>query len=132
MFEKFTVIPSIDLKGGQVVRLLHGDMSRVTVYGGDPGVVARGFEEAGAELIHIVDLDGAIAGVPRNVDPGAIDEYLTYQYVPHPNTIFRGIRKLPPAHYAVWRDGQMRINSYWQPDFNRLWEVDPGRKCRAC
>ena len=68
MFEKFTVIPSIDLKGGQVVRLLHGDMARVTVYGGDPGVVARRFEEAGAELIHIVDLDGAIAGAPRNVE----------------------------------------------------------------
>ena len=61
----------------------------------------------------------AVPGVPREVDPGAIDEYLTYQYVPHPNTIFRGIKKLPPAHYAVWRDGQMRIDCYWQPDFNR-------------
>ncbi len=68
MFEKFTVIPSIDLKGGQVVRLLHGDMNRATVYGGDPGGVARRFEQAGAELIHIVDLDGAIAGTPRNLD----------------------------------------------------------------
>ena len=68
MFEKFTVIPSIDLKGGQVVRLLHGDMSRVTVYGGDPGAVACRFEDVGAELIHIVDLDGAIAGAPRNVE----------------------------------------------------------------
>ncbi len=68
MFEKFTVIPSIDLKGGQVVRLLHGDMNRVTVYGGDPGAVACRFEAAGAELIHIVDLDGAIAGAPRNVE----------------------------------------------------------------
>jgi phosphoribosylformimino-5-aminoimidazole carboxamide ribotide isomerase len=68
LFEKFTVIPSIDLKGGQVVRLLHGDMSRVTVYGGDPGAVACRFEEVGAELIHIVDLDGAIAGAPRNLE----------------------------------------------------------------
>jgi phosphoribosylformimino-5-aminoimidazole carboxamide ribotide isomerase len=68
LFEKFTVIPSIDLKGGQVVRLLHGDMNRVTVYGGDPGAVACRFEAAGAELIHIVDLDGAIAGAPRNVE----------------------------------------------------------------
>lgn len=72
MFEKFTVIPSIDLKGGQVVRLLHGDMSRVTVYGAHPGETARRFDEAGAELIHIVDLDGAIAGEPRNI--GAIAE----------------------------------------------------------
>jgi len=43
LFEKFTVIPSIDLKGGQVVRLLHGDMNRVTVYGADPGETARRF-----------------------------------------------------------------------------------------
>ena len=68
MFEKFTVIPSIDLKDGQVVRLLHGDMNRATVYGSDPGETARRFDEAGAELIHIVDLDGAIAGAPRNVE----------------------------------------------------------------
>jgi len=68
LFEKFTVIPSIDLKGGQVVRLLRGDMSRSTVYGADPGETARRFEESGAELIHIVDLDGAIAGAPRNVE----------------------------------------------------------------
>ena len=67
MFEKFTVIPSIDLKDGQVVRLLHGDMNRATVYGADPGETARRFDEAGAELIHIVDLDGAIAGAPRNI-----------------------------------------------------------------
>lgn len=68
MFEKFTVIPAIDLKQGQVVRLLHGDMSRATVYGADPAETARRFEEQGAELIHIVDLDGAIAGEPRNVE----------------------------------------------------------------
>jgi phosphoribosylformimino-5-aminoimidazole carboxamide ribotide isomerase len=68
LFEKFTVIPSIDLKGGQVVRLLRGDMNRATVYGGDPGETARRFEDEGAELIHIVDLDGAIAGAPQNVE----------------------------------------------------------------
>jgi phosphoribosylformimino-5-aminoimidazole carboxamide ribotide isomerase len=68
LFEKFTVIPSIDLKGGQVVRLLRGDMSKATVYGAHPAETARQFEEAGAELIHIVDLDGAIAGAPRNIE----------------------------------------------------------------
>jgi phosphoribosylformimino-5-aminoimidazole carboxamide ribotide isomerase len=68
LFEKFTVIPSIDLKDGHVVRLLHGDMNRSTVYGSDPGETARRFDEAGATLIHIVDLDGAIAGAPRNIE----------------------------------------------------------------
>lgn len=67
-FAHFTVIPSIDLKDGEVVRLLRGDMNRATVYGADPAAVASAFEAAGAELIHIVDLDGAIAGAPRNLD----------------------------------------------------------------
>ncbi len=67
MFEKFTVIPAIDLKGGEAVRLLRGDMARATVYDSDPAQVARNFEAQGARLIHIVDLDGAIAGAPRNL-----------------------------------------------------------------
>ena len=68
MFETFTVIPSIDLKDGRVVRLIRGDMSRVTVYDADPAEAARRFEDGGASLIHIVDLDGAIAGAPRNLE----------------------------------------------------------------
>jgi phosphoribosylformimino-5-aminoimidazole carboxamide ribotide isomerase len=70
VFETFTVIPAIDLKGGQVVRLMRGAMDRATVYGADPAAVARRFEDEGARLIHVVDLDGAIAGEPRNL--GAI------------------------------------------------------------
>ena len=50
------------------MRLLHGDMSRVTIYGADPAATARRFAEEGATIIHIVDLDGAIAGEPRNLD----------------------------------------------------------------
>jgi phosphoribosylformimino-5-aminoimidazole carboxamide ribotide isomerase len=67
-FERFTVIPSIDLKGGEVVRLVRGEMGRATVYGNEPAATARRFESEGAELIHVVDLDGAIAGAPRNLD----------------------------------------------------------------
>ena len=59
-----------------------------------------------------------VPGVPREIDPLALDEYLTYQYVPHPRTIFRGIAKLPPGHYALWRDGRLDVQPYWQPDFN--------------
>lgn len=61
------MIPSIDLKGGEVVRLLRGDMHRATIYGSDPAATARAFALDGATLIHIVDLDGAIAGAPRNL-----------------------------------------------------------------
>jgi phosphoribosylformimino-5-aminoimidazole carboxamide ribotide isomerase len=68
LFDKFTVIPSIDLKGGEVVRLLRGEMDRATVYGQDPAAAARAFEREGARIIHVVDLDGAIAGAPRNLE----------------------------------------------------------------
>jgi phosphoribosylformimino-5-aminoimidazole carboxamide ribotide isomerase len=51
-----------------VVRLLQGDMNRATVYGDDPAATARNFEDAGARMIHVVDLDGAVAGAPRNLD----------------------------------------------------------------
>lgn len=54
------VIPSIDLRGGLVVRLLHGDPAASTIYDDDPVSVAVRYEEAGAQLIHIVDLDAAL------------------------------------------------------------------------
>ncbi len=60
-----------------------------------------------------------VPDVPRDIDPAALDEYLAYQYVPHPHTIFRGMRKLPPAHYAVYRDGRLDVGCYWRPDFTR-------------
>jgi phosphoribosylformimino-5-aminoimidazole carboxamide ribotide isomerase len=60
------VFPAIDLKAGQVVRLAEGDMARATVYGDDPAAQALLFAEAGAEHLHVVDLDGAFAGESRN------------------------------------------------------------------
>lgn len=57
-----TIFPAIDLKRGQVVRLAEGDMDRATVYGNDPAAQARRFAEAGADHLHVVDLDGAFAG----------------------------------------------------------------------
>ncbi len=64
----------------------------------------------GSELKTIL----TVPGVPRDLDPAAIDEYLTFQYIPHPNTIFRDIRKLPPGHYAVYQDGKLEVKPYWQ------------------
>ncbi len=57
-----------------------------------------------------------VPGLNWDLDPGAIDEYLTFQYVPHPNTIYRGVRKLPPAHYAVFKDDHLELNCYWNLD----------------
>ncbi|MXP45903.1 1-(5-phosphoribosyl)-5-[(5-phosphoribosylamino)methylideneamino]imidazole-4-carboxamide isomerase [Altererythrobacter luteolus] len=60
------VFPAIDLKGGEVVRLAEGDMDRATVYGDDPAAQAMLFAEAGAQHLHVVDLDGSFAGSAQN------------------------------------------------------------------
>jgi len=62
------LFPAIDLKEGQCVRLLRGDMSAATVFGDDPAAQARSFAAAGCEWLHLVDLDGAFAGRPVNAD----------------------------------------------------------------
>jgi len=61
--------PAIDLKDGQAVRLLRGDMNRATVFNDDPAAQAMGFVEAGCEWLHLVDLNGAFVGAPVNAAP---------------------------------------------------------------
>ncbi|WP_424939338.1 1-(5-phosphoribosyl)-5-[(5-phosphoribosylamino)methylideneamino]imidazole-4-carboxamide isomerase [Aliiroseovarius sp. S253] len=58
--------PAIDLKDGQCVRLLRGEMEEATVFNDDPAAQARAFQDAGCEWIHLVDLNGAFAGEPVN------------------------------------------------------------------
>jgi phosphoribosylformimino-5-aminoimidazole carboxamide ribotide isomerase len=67
--------PAIDLKGGKCVRLFQGDMTRATVFNADPAAQARTFEAVGFEALHVVDLDGAVAGTAVNA--AAIRDILT-------------------------------------------------------
>jgi phosphoribosylformimino-5-aminoimidazole carboxamide ribotide isomerase len=60
--------PAIDIRGGQAVRLLQGDYKRETTYDADPVDAATRWAAEGAEFLHVVDLDGAKAGEPRNLD----------------------------------------------------------------
>lgn len=60
------LIPAIDLKDGQCVRLKQGDMDQSTVFGDDPAVMARNWVSKGARRVHLVDLNGAFAGKPKN------------------------------------------------------------------
>ncbi len=62
------ILPAIDLRGGQCVRLRQGDYAQETVFSNDPAETARRWESAGASRLHLVDLDGAKAGRPINVD----------------------------------------------------------------
>ncbi len=72
--------PAIDLKDGQCVRLLRGEMDAATVFNDDPAAQALAFEAAGCEWIHLVDLNGAFAGEPVNA--AAVEAILAAVRVP--------------------------------------------------
>ena len=84
------LFPAIDLKGGECVRLLHGDMAQATVFNTDPAAQAAAFEAQGFEFLHVVDLDGAFAGKPVNAE--AVDSILSR--VGMPVQLGGGIREL--------------------------------------
>jgi phosphoribosylformimino-5-aminoimidazole carboxamide ribotide isomerase len=84
------LFPAIDLKDGECVRLLYGDMDKATVFNKDPAAQAEAFERQGFTYLHVVDLDGAFAGKPMNA--GAVDSILAR--VKMPVQLGGGIRDL--------------------------------------
>ena len=62
------LFPAIDLKDGQCVRLVHGDMTRATIFNADPAAQAKAFVAQGFDYLHVVDLDGDFAGKPMNAE----------------------------------------------------------------
>jgi phosphoribosylformimino-5-aminoimidazole carboxamide ribotide isomerase len=74
------IIPAIDLKNGNVVRLKQGRSDAETIYSDDPAAIARKWAEQGAKFLHVVDLDGAFTGAPQNWD--ALEKILSAVKVP--------------------------------------------------
>ena len=87
------LFPAIDLKEGACVRLEQGDRARATIFNRDPAAQAHAFELQGFEYLHVVDLDGALAGRPMNA--GAVDRIL--EAVGIPVQLGGGIRDLATA-----------------------------------
>ena len=79
----------------------------------------------GGDLTFASELKGVRADkrVRLSVDETAIYDFFTYSYVPTPKTIYRDVRKLPPAHYAVFEDGRLTLTQYWDPPFGRTEQI---------
>lgn len=84
------ILPAIDLRGGNCVRLIKGDFKQETIYSEHPEEIALRWEGEDAEFLHVVDLDGALAGEPQNMD--AIKRIL--QAVTIPIEVGGGIRSM--------------------------------------
>ena len=93
------LFPAIDLKDGECVRLVHGQMGSATVFNPDPADQAARFEEQGFDYLHLVDLDGAFAGRPRNAE--AVEAIL--DRVELPVQLGGGIRDLRTAEMWLSR-----------------------------
>jgi asparagine synthase (glutamine-hydrolysing) len=80
------------------------------------GIKPLHYAEHGGRLYFGSELKSLIAAgsVSREIDLGALDHYLSYLYAPRDRAIFKGIRKLPPGHYAKWVDGRLGVHQYWQ------------------
>jgi phosphoribosylformimino-5-aminoimidazole carboxamide ribotide isomerase len=121
------VIPAIDLRGGHCVRLRQGDFDQETIFGDDPAAMAARWESEGATRIHLVDLDGARAGRPMNVD--AVREIVARVGVPC--QLGGGIRD--EATIAAWLEqGVERVvvgtQALRDPEwFGRMARAYPGR-----
>jgi len=96
--------PAIDIRGGQAVRLLQGDYERETAYDADPVDAAKRWADEGAEFLHVVDLDGAKAGEPKNLQ--AIQRIAAA--VPCPIQVGGGLRD-PESVAAVLEAGAERV-----------------------
>jgi len=73
----------------------------------------------GSEIKSILE-----AGIPREINPIALDEYLVYRYVPTPNTLFKNVMKLPAAHILIYEDGQISTKCYWELSFTPTCQDD--------
>ena len=82
--------------------------------------LASGRLDFASELKSLLQL----ADAPRELDLTAVDDYLTYQYVPHPQSILKGYSKLPPGHLAVFENGQLETRRYWHAPF----EIEADRR----
>src|SRR5262249_26901532 len=60
--------------------------------------------------------------IPRSIDPIALDQYFTFEYIPGERTIYRDVRRLLPGHRLVWQEGAVRIEPYWHLDPSPLEE----------
>ena len=98
------LFPAIDLKGGECVRLVQGDMDRATVFNADPAGQAATFEQQGFTHLHVVDLDGAFAGTPVNA--AAVEAII--DRVAMPVQLGGGIRDIRTAEHWL-RRGVRRV-----------------------
>jgi asparagine synthase (glutamine-hydrolysing) len=122
-----TIVHLYEEEGEEFAARLNG-MFALAIWDGRSRTLVLARDRMGQKPLYLADLPGgglAFASepkallehpdVPRALDPAGLARYLFYEYLPAPHSIWRGVRKLPPAHVLIWRDGRMATRAYWRP-----------------
>jgi asparagine synthase (glutamine-hydrolysing) len=121
-----TIVHGYEQWGDEVVTRLSG-MFALAIWDGDRQRLVLGRDRLGKKPLNYAEANGRLTfgsefgavladpRVSRDVDAGAIHDFLTYQYVPAPNSGFKAIRKLPPGHILIFEGGVSRVSRYWRP-----------------
>src|SRR2546421_6957195 len=126
-----TIVHLYEEEGPECVRSLHG-MFAFALWDSRRRQLVIGRDRVGKKPLYYSHREGLglsfaseLAGlmrdpdVPRDLDYQAIDCFLAYQYIPSPLSVFRRVRKLPPASVLIYRDGKVSIERYWRLDYGR-------------
>ena len=118
------IIHLYEEKGVQCLDRLNG-MFAFAIWDGSKKTLFLARDRIGKKTLHYCRYDGGIVfgseikallkhpEVVREIDPGSLSKYLSYEYVPAPDTIFKSIRKIRPGHFLLYKDGDLRTEKYW-------------------
>ena len=120
-----TIVHAYEQWGAGAFQRLRG-MFGLAIWDARTGSLLLARDRMGIKPLHYAEVGGRLyfgseiksllqsPEVSRTVDLDALDHYLSFLYTPADGSIFRGVRKLPPGHLLIWRDGKIRVERYWQ------------------
>ena len=120
-----TIVHAYEQWGSAAIGRLRG-MFGLAIWDTRTGTLVLARDRVGIKPLHYAERDGRLyfgseiksilcaPGVAREIDLDALDHYLSFLYTPRDRSIFEGVKKLPPGHVLVWRDGRHRVEQYWE------------------
>jgi asparagine synthase (glutamine-hydrolysing) len=120
-----TIVHAYEQWGTAAIGRLRG-MFGLAIWDAQSKTLLLGRDRIGIKPLYYADVNGRLyfgsemksllqaPDLPRELDPDALDHYLSFLYTPRDGSIFKSVRKLPPGHLLTWRDGRLAVEQYWQ------------------
>src|SRR5262249_30302455 len=142
MTDSEVIVHLYEEEGVGCLKRLRG-MFALAIWDQRTGCLVLARDRLGKKPLYYAEVDGRLAFASeitalyrlpeyrREIDPAALDLYLTYSYIPAPYSIHRAIRKLPPAHFMVIHDGRLETSRYWRLEMSPPWDASADELTQA-